>query len=689
MLAALCEKAGVDNLKLLEPFVMICLSEVAEQGKQIPKGKVLELMDQRFGFQSMPEAALDKILIRLSNKSRSNIIQKKRNIKSGGRQFVLVQKPEQQVTNFLVQEEKAKRDTEIVENALLAWIELHRPGQKLTKEEIRKYLGNFFESNGFDVLYETEELRGATIHSTEAMNYQIGRFILDAQENNPELFAKILAIAQGMIIASVIYVDTKPQSAYAAQRRLADVNVYLDTTFLLYALHFKTDIQKNSADALINLLRNNGAHLYVFPQHYTEIKEILNTFKNRDAYSYKTGQTLEALEGYTSLEIDREIKNLEASLNKLGVEVASKVKYTDSGDLLQDRDAYIDYKGLKSHLISKISQYGKRPTMLDNDLEAISAIMIKRLGMTYSDIESCQAIFVTTNYTLARESNNFLHYPVYTTYITPVISDMDITTILWINYAMETRTEIPKLRLIEYARAALNPSVLVMETFSAIARRMVKKDMLTEDEAADFRYGAYARAEIMESCGGDATVLDDTSVLAVRERVKSHYVLQEKARAAKALEDALQARRDARSAKEVSNANRQLDAIEGKINQTIAQIRKDSESKAKKIASVVGRSIEVIFIISILSIMAIFGWGTAKAGLSASNSVSGIISLIAAVLGAVLMWLPALKLPDRIYRTVSIKLFDLIYCHKLEKAKPMIDNIKSIMRENSNEIHSS
>ena len=43
MIAAMCEKSATDNLKLLEPFVIVCLSDLFVPGEQIKKfiGNVL------------------------------------------------------------------------------------------------------------------------------------------------------------------------------------------------------------------------------------------------------------------------------------------------------------------------------------------------------------------------------------------------------------------------------------------------------------------------------------------------------------------------------------------------------------------------------------------------------------------------------------------------------------------------
>lgn len=687
MLTALCEKKSVDNLKLLEPFVLVCLSDSAEAGETVPKEQILELLDDRFAFHAMPMAVLDKILSRIAQ-SRRNIVRQQFSPNAVARQFVLVKKPTGDVEKFIIHEERAKKDTADVIEALINWFQNNRPNHTPSIDDARKILGNFFETNGYDVLFDPEDLRSATIGNTDITNYQVGRFILDSQENHPELFKKITDIAQGMMLASAIYVDTVPTSKRIARNRLADVNVFLDTTLLLQALNFKTRIQKKAADVLLNLLQDNGANLYVFPQHLIEIEEILKEFKNRDPYDTKPKQSLERLEeeGYTSLEIDAEIRNLTKSLEKIRVFPAPKSAYTDSkGKLLPNADRYIDYTGLRERLIKKIPQYKRHPAMLDNDVDAISSIMIDRAGVTYSEIEACPAIFVTTNYHLARESNCFLQYPPYTMYIAPTISDMDLTTILWVKYAMTTRDDIPHLKLVEHARAAMDASVSVMSTFNAVAKRMIERGTLTEDEAAYFRYNAFARAEIAAYCGGDPETLDDASIIAVRERVREQYVAQEKARADDAFAVAAQVGREASAAqRKVEEKTKTITTMQTGIRTSICELRKDANANAKKLAGTLARIIQAIAVIAIIAIMAIFGWATAKEGFSASPSISSVIAVAAAVIGAVALWFPALNLAKKMRAAIFSNLFDKLYSRNLKKIKNQIDRLESLIKANEN-----
>lgn len=161
MLTAMCDTNSIDNLKLLEKFVAMCVAELTDVGSVIDKNS--------------PELKAD-------------------------------------------------------EDAVSVW------------------LGDFFDARGVDVLFDIDELRVDTIKNSDVLNYQIGRFILDAKENNDILFAKIENIARGAMIASAIYIDTSNTPAFVKERRLTNLSVYLDTAFVLSALNYKRADQKNAAD---------------------------------------------------------------------------------------------------------------------------------------------------------------------------------------------------------------------------------------------------------------------------------------------------------------------------------------------------------------------------------------------------------------------------------------------------------
>lgn len=675
MLTAMCDTNSIDNLKLLEKFVAMCVAELTDVGSVIDKNRVLKYMDESYSFHDMPMPVLEKILQRMSRGNERSITT------STANNYKLIRNLDVELATFKLQEHTAQTETHDIIVALTDWLKEVSPELKADEDVVSVWLGDFFDARGVDVLFDIDELRVDTIKNSDVLNYQIGRFILDAKENNDILFAKIENIARGAMIASAIYIDTSNTPAFVKERRLTNLSVYLDTAFVLSALNYKRADQKNAADILLDMLRENGASLFIFPQHKDEIIDILRNFRDRDAYSTKPSQSLERLEAerFTTIEIDQEIQSLTASLNSLGIADAPRESYFDRvGALKKNPLAYIDYSGLSDHVLKKIPKYARSEQMLQNDIDAISYIVLQRDGMRYETIESCQSLFLTTNYNLVREANQFLRYSAYKMQISPIISDIDLTAILWIKYAMRNKS-IPRLWLVSAANAAVSPTASVMGKFYEITVRMSKKGDLTDDEAANLRYSTYARAEIMSACGGNPDVLDDTSVLAVQERVKKKYIEKEIVATAAAKADAERAKQDR------DIASQKLISSQSEIKQSIGRLRKiareTADHRAKKISGQIKAGIIGVLII----VMVATAVETIIVGMSSSSGKRALLVALISGISAATLWIPFIKAGDRLQKRLFNRIEGTLYVEELARVTPQIQILEALLKDSSSD----
>lgn len=673
MLTAMCDTNSVDNLKLLEKFVVMCIAETTDVGSLIDKDKVLKYMDESYSFHDMPMPVLEKILQRMSRGSERSIAT------STSNNYKLIRNLDAELATFKLQEHTAQVETHDIIVALTDWLRKVSPEMKADEDTVSIWLGDFFDARGVDVLFDIDELRADTIKNTDALNYQIGRFILETKETDDILFAKIEDIARGAMIASAIYIDTSNTPAFVKERRLTNLSVYLDTAFVLSALNYKRADQKKAADTLLDMLRENGASLFIFPQHKDEIVDILRNFRDRDAYDAKPSQPLERLEAerFTTIEIDQEIQSLTFSLKSLGIADAPRESYLDEiGALKKNPATYIDYSGLSEHVLKKIPRYSRSDKMLQNDIDAISYIVLQRDGMRYETIESCQSIFLTTNYSLVREANQFLRYSAYKMQISPIISDIDLTSILWIKYAMQNRN-IPRLWLISAANAAVSPTASVMGKFYEITVRMSKKGDLTDDEAANLRYSTYARAEIMSACGGNPDMLDDTSVLAVRDRVKAKYTEKEAVATAAAKADAERAKHDR------DMASQKLISSQSEIKRSIGALRKTAreaaDDRAKKIAGWIKSGI----IITLVVIMIATAAATVIVGIGSSSGILTFVVALISGFSAATLWLPLMKVGACVENRLFNKIEGTIYIKELARITPQVQVLEALLKDNS------
>ena len=399
-------------------------------------------------------------------------------------------------------------------------------------------------------------------------------------------------------------------------------------------------------------------------------------FSNYDA---KPSQPLERLEAeqFTTIEIDQEIQSLTSSLKSLGIAEAPRESYLDEiGSLKKNPAAYINYSGLSDHVLKNIPRYSRSNQMLQNDIDAISYIILQRDGMRYETIESCQSIFLTTNYSLVREANQFLRYSAYKMQISPIISDIDLTSILWIKYAMQNNN-IPRLWLISAANAAVSPTASVMGKFYEVTVRMSKKGDLTEDEAANLRYSTYARAEIMSVCGGNPDMLDDTSVLAVRDRVRAKYTEKEAAETAAAKADAEQAKQDR------DTASQKLISSQSEIKRSIGTLRKTARKTADDRAKKIARRIKSLIIAALVIIMIATAIATVIVGISSSSGILTFIVALISGLSAATLWLPLMKVGNLLENRLFNKIEGTLYIKELARVTPQIQVLEDLLKDSS------
>ena len=672
MLAALAEHDGADTLKIFEMPIKICISYTSKVGDVINDRDVIAELDNRFTIHNMPLAVFHKICGRMS-KGKNKVLES------------LSYNNYRLITDLSTVEEEFRRQEnltheEIVQiiEKLKIWLEEKVPGFNKDEKYVSEIFNKFIKSRGVDILFETDNLREDVANTVGVENYQIGCFILHTKENDTALFGRMAEIIKGIMIASIIYLGTNEATKFIKKRRMKEVDVYLDTTLLLYAMNYKTREQKNVADSLLDLLRANGARLYVFREHYNEMTDILKNFRDRDAYSLNCSQTLERLEEdkLSSVEIDMEINALSNNLKKIGVDIVDTEEYKSKSNY-ENEDEFIDYKGLQECLVKDIPSYSRSQRMLANDVDAIASICLKRKGMRVETIESCRAIFVTTNYKLAKSCNKFLKYNQYQLHIPPTMGITDITTLLWVKYGF-SNPDLPMRQLVAIANAAVTSSKAVMQTFFEITGRLVHRGDISEDEAADMRYSAYARAEIMHISGGNPSKLDDTTVLSVHNRVKESYSKEENIRAKKA-EQQLE-----ETNLRTDKALKMVDTYESGIMNSITDLRKDAKQKAENAAGKCAKYLSstirgIVVLLMVISIALVVYYGI--------NNSKGFVALAVAVISGastITLWIPAFKAYSKIKQYIFGWIEPQIYEKNLSKRQGEIDRLQDMLDSNKN-----
>jgi hypothetical protein len=110
----------------------------------------------------------------------------------------------------------------------------------------------------------------------------------------------------------------------------------------------------------------------------------------------------------------------------------------------------IDIQGMSVFVKENIPGYINNPFALENDIKSIEYISLMRGRCSFSYIEQCKAIFVTSNYNLVKKVNQFINKTSSTTKVNLIISDTDLITICWIK--TDNNPVFTKELLMKYSR---------------------------------------------------------------------------------------------------------------------------------------------------------------------------------------------------------------------------------------------
>ena len=482
MLTAIWEKTRKDNLELLKPFIVYLVGKNTNVQDEIHINKIINEMDIEFGFPNIPKAVIEKIFNRM-----------KKIIIKNNKKFYLIKDLSEDVKKIDENKNQIKEESEAVLNSIMSYLkESNKKFNKITLEETKKLLYVFFEENGFITLENIENLKDIGEYKKDQANYYIAKFILKENENNTKIFNSIYKIVCGFMLANTIYIQVENDN----KASLKNLNCYLDTPIILNLLELKTEEQNNSTKLLVELLEKKQAKIKCFEHTYKEVYSIIYAYKETiGKYKIKTLERLDQKK-YNSIDVERLLDNLKILLKKKHVEMEEKPNY-------EDHEFVIDEKGLENFLKEKYNdKTEKKERVLGPDIDSISAISRIRKVKYVTKLEESKAIFVTNNYNLIKYSNQFLNKKEFGE-ISYSISDIELTTILWLK-TFKTNPDLPKFKLIENARLALEPSNQIMERFKDVIEKMKEEELINDTEVFEnLQTNVYYKAELMEKIEGD------------------------------------------------------------------------------------------------------------------------------------------------------------------------------------------
>lgn len=479
------------------------------------------------------------------------------------------------------QNEFYKAHTRVIES--IKEYTLRKHDEEWTNELIEKALLAYIEKNQItlleDAIYKKINKSGS-IPNDSYSNYIIGSFFRFAFDNNLEEFQYLETIIKGNMLANTIYLPDPGK----IHMKFKNTSVYLDTSFLMFALGYSGDAREEPCKELLDLLRLNGAKLKCFSHNVDEIRGNLRTCIPRLDWSSKDemyGLIAETIEnfrrkGIGPIDIEDMINRLPTKLDDLHVEIVEKPDYLSKSKYLIN----------ESELTSMIQTNMPRQTdqALKTDVDSISAILRLREGHKAMYVEESKAIFVTTNHTLANTSREFYIKNIDNDSIPPAITDTVLTNLLWVKTPLKA-PDLPRKRILAYCYAATKPEEHLWQKYIAEIHKLMDDGQITLKDYLNFRYNQMAKDALMNLTKGDENAFTQGTV---DEIIR---VMNEEAR--KAFEDELEKTKAEKEKLEVAVTKKDKRIEE--IKNTIFDI---SEKFANAIVVVIGAVIILPIVIN-------------------------------------------------------------------------------------------
>lgn len=306
-------------------------------------------------------------------------------------------------------------------------------------------------------------------------------------------------------MASAVYYENPS----AVTERFEDVTAYLDTPLVLEALGVNGEQVRAPIVEMLTLLEKQGVTVRMLRRTFDETQGVLDAHgANTGDRRYDAGRG--PIRGLMSPSDARMLSaRLEDRLGELGIRVVERPaferRYAVNEDVLEERlQAAIEYKN---------------PGARVHDVEALVAVHALRRGRRPSRLEKANAMFVTTNRTLAWAAHRFFcdEYGRETARAPVCVTADGLATRLWLKTPNEA-PDLPTRQLLARAYAALQTSDALLDKYLAEAERLRKAGTVSERDYLIMRSSDDLLRRVTEATLNDPDAFTEGTIDEIRER---------------------------------------------------------------------------------------------------------------------------------------------------------------------------
>lgn len=494
LISTMWNKYQKDSIDMLIPFVLYSFTELKSDSGVVSIIDTKQCVENEFGIRILSNI-IEIIFQRLTREPYKFLLRK-------NKQYVLTGKSID-LTEFKVQRENNKRDSYAAQKEFHKFLD----SKDITyvPEKANEALLLYLCKYGIEVI--TEKI--AITENTDIWNCRAGEFIQFISENDEMTFEFIKNIAKGGMIASIIFNNSI--SSYNTHKKFKNTVIYYDTSLLMYLLGYSGKALQESVAELTELLQKQNAKIKYFSHNLEELKGILNAYIRL----YEEGN-LEQSYNFDYF-IENEIKPeqvleyivlLKARLKAKGLQLQETPDYSDVSK-------NIDWVKFDEYLGSHIKY--SNPTRRDNDVKSLAAIYRLRKCEHYNNYETCHALFVTTNQSLAYYAKKYFKTDEERTGVPAVVDDTFLTGLIWLKNENEGK-QLPTLKIVSDALSSQSLPNEFWNLFLKKIEEYEKEKAITYEEACCLKIDIYTKKNIYKVTDGDIDKIDHSTIQELLQR---------------------------------------------------------------------------------------------------------------------------------------------------------------------------
>jgi len=365
-------------------------------------------------------------------------------------------------------------------------------------------------------LYRDDDRKALTeIVDSNSLKYRVYKFVEHLIKNDPEGYEALDSFVRGAILTETFYYSDPLELG----KRVRDIQVYFDTQFMLRALGYSDNYYITPSIELIDILRDMKVPMKIFSKTYDEIRGVLYAARDTPSLSrqihFRPGDAFDYFSrlGLSSSDISLEIVRLEEHINELGINVTQPPPYIER--------LGVDEEKLNEYIDTFLPTQKEKAR--HHDIDCLTAIFRLRKGQREKYLESCKAIFITTNTMLAKASTRFFNDEYGVSDAPICMGDHVFTALMWLK-AVKKKPDLPKEHMVANCYAAINPADQLWGKYINEVKKLEEGGAITAEDFVILSHTLEAREKLMAITEGEEDVFFEASVPEILEYAKQRLV---------------------------------------------------------------------------------------------------------------------------------------------------------------------